>query len=78
METVYYYHAGTQVGDQTTHWSDHTRRTFRRAETEALALAEQHGGRPVVEWWDRRHGLRPGDCELVLGAEYVENEHDAN
>ena len=66
-----YYHAGTELESGSVLWSNHTRRSFAAASREAARLSRRRGGRPLVEWWDRRHGLVPGDCELVEGAEYV-------
>jgi len=70
MET-HYYHAGTRDGDSCI-WSDHTRRSYDQAAREARSLARHHGGRPIVEWWDRSHGLRPNDCGAVIAAEYTD------
>lgn len=66
-----YYHAGTEISG-TVSWSEHTRLTREAAETEARHLAAKRGGRPIVEWWPRSAGLRPGDCESVIGADYVD------
>ena len=68
--TSHYFHAGCGT-EEWTYWSDHTRRSYDRAVAEARRMARRHGGTPIVEWWERRHGLRPGDCELVAGAEEV-------
>jgi hypothetical protein len=63
-----YYHAGSQTNDEQTNevrvnWSDKTRRSASAAEDEARRMAKKDGGKPVVESWDRAHGLRPGwDC----------------
>ena len=62
-----YYHAGsqreTELGEVRVNWSDKTRRSASAAESEARKLARRDGGKPVVEFWDREHGLRPGwDC----------------
>ncbi|MFZ5832424.1 MAG: hypothetical protein ACOY3P_20245 [Planctomycetota bacterium] len=65
-----YYHAGVKSGDDYM-WSAITRRTREAAEREARAMARKSGGEPMVEWWDRSHGLRPGDCEAVLGCAEV-------
>jgi hypothetical protein len=67
---IYYYHAGVQYNDSQTgevcmDWSDHTRRTQETAEIEAMKLARKfgEGGKPIVEFWAKEHGLRPGwDC----------------
>lgn len=70
-----YYHAGAQ--NQKTNdvrWSDATRRTAAAAEAEARKMASRHGGCPIVEYWDRTHGLRPGDCEAVAGAYHPDCE----
>lgn len=64
----YYYHAGSQWNDEQTgevrvNWSDNTRRSKDAAEREARKIAKQHGHKPVVEYWVKVHGLRPGwDC----------------
>lgn len=70
-ERYYYYHAGAVEGTRCL-WSTHTRRTREAAEAEAKRLARGTGLRPVVEYWSREHGLRPGDQELVLGADFVD------
>lgn len=69
-----YYHAGVQVTQDRFVWSNHTRRTRTAAEREALSMARKHGGRGIVEYWDRHHGLRPADQELVQGADFVGEE----
>lgn len=66
-----YYHAGTRTDDRT-YWSNHTRRTQEAAAIEARKMAAKFGGRPIVESWDRSWGLRPGDCNAVASAEYVD------
>lgn len=74
---THYYHAGVDDGRGGV-WSDHTRRSFEAAAHEARAMARERGaGRPVVECWARRYGLRPGDCELVEGASFVDDLTDA-
>lgn len=67
-----YYHAGTQDENNDVRWSDATRKTASAAEKEAKQMAKKFGGKPIVEYWDREHGLRPGDCNLVAGAYDVE------
>jgi len=66
-----YYHAGVENDSGDVRWSKHTRRSYGTAVREARRMA-QAGGRPIVEWWDRQHGLRPGDCEVLAGSEYVD------
>ncbi len=57
----YYYHAGVSVTDTHTRWSSHTRRTRSAAECEARRMAAAYpGSTPIVECWDRSHGLAPG------------------
>jgi len=68
---MYYYHAGS-IDGTACRWSLVTRRTREAAVCEAVRIARQHGGRPVVEYWDRAHGLRPGDCEAVAGSDFVD------
>jgi hypothetical protein len=68
---ISYYHAGTAVGDRFV-WSDHTRRTWDAAAREAERMARRSGGRPPVEYWSREHGLRPGDQELIEGADWLD------
>ena len=66
----YYYHAGEkwndkQTGEVRVNWSDHTRLSDDAAEREARKMAKRagEGHKPVVEYWERRYGLRPGwDC----------------
>lgn len=62
----YYYHAGSQKtvdGEVRVYWSAKTRRSKAQAESEAVRIAREQGGKPVVEFWSREHGLRPGwDC----------------
>lgn len=67
-----YYHAGSQDENNDVRWSDSTRRTAAAAEKEARQMAKKHGGKPIVEYWDRKCGLCPGDCEVVAGAYDVE------
>lgn len=59
----YYFHAGSQSNGDV-NWSDKTRRSKDAAEREAVKMAKRRPGSvPVVEYWDRAHGLRPGwDC----------------
>jgi hypothetical protein len=74
----HYYHAGSQWNDEQTgevrvNWSDNTRRSKDAAEREARKMAKRdgEGHKPVVEYWAREHGLRPGwDC--AAGAYDVE------
>lgn len=72
-----YYHAGSrsriadQRGEYHIAWSDHTRRSRETAEKEARRIARKTGGVPVVEWWDRSHGMIPRDCEVVEGCDFV-------
>lgn len=66
-----YYHAGTQIAAGNVKWSESTRRTAQAAEHEAKRMAETYGGTPMVEYWDRSHGLRPSDCDAVQGAYVV-------
>lgn len=72
MTTAFYYHAGSGTEGDIKHWSNHTRRSRQAAEREARTLARRYGERGVVEYWDARHGLRPGDQEVVEGADWVE------
>lgn len=67
----HYYHAGVDLGRGVI-WSDHTRRSQDAAEAEARRMERRSGGRALVEYWDARHGLRPGDCALVAGAYYLD------
>lgn len=62
-----YYHAGTQVANGDVRWSQATRKTAQAAEREARAMARKQGGTPIIEYWDRSHGMRPGDCDAVQG-----------
>jgi len=66
----YRWHAGTEIGPQQTHWSAHTRWSREAAEREARRLAQKMGGRPIVEYWPRDRGPRPGP-EGVAGAFYL-------
>lgn len=65
-----YYHAGVEYGT-TRVWSPHTRRSRIAAVREACRMAKKGGGVPLIEWWDRSHGLRPGSADAVRGAAYV-------
>jgi hypothetical protein len=69
----YYYHAGVEFPrpPRLTFWSHHTRRSRAAAIREARRLTRGTNGRAVVEYWDRRHGLRPGDAEVVECCDYV-------
>jgi hypothetical protein len=70
MKKQLYYHAGAlreanpeMQAETKVYWSDKTRRTSEAASAEARKLARKYGGKPIVEYWDRAHGLRPGwDC----------------
>ena len=66
-----YYHAGTQINAGTFRWSESTRRTAGAAEAEAKRIAKRHGGQPVVEYWDKQHGMYPGECGCVAGSYFV-------
>lgn len=56
-----YYHAGVERKGNVV-WSSHTRKSREAAAREARIMARA-GGTPVIESWDRAHGLRPGfDC----------------
>jgi hypothetical protein len=70
--TTYYYHAGCGTEGNITRWSTHTRRTRSAAVMEARRLARRHGGRGIVEFWDRARGLRPSDQDAVIGAFWTE------
>lgn len=67
---MYYYHAGAQwidrqTGEVRVNWSQTTRRSNAAAEREARKMAKRggEGHKPVVEYWAKDHGLRPGwDC----------------
>jgi hypothetical protein len=63
-----YYHAGVVLEGDVVRWSEHTRTSHVTAEVEAKKMAKEHGGRPVVEYWDRKHGLAPADCDAVSGS----------
>jgi hypothetical protein len=78
MNATMYFHAGAirrnSVGETIVDWSPHTRRSRAVAESEAKKLAEEktdicnNSFCAVVEWWDRSHGLRPGQ-DVAAGAE---------
>lgn len=72
MKEGYYYHAGAMCANGDVRWSDSTRRSSEVAEREAKAMARKYGGKPVVEYWKREHGMRPGDADAVAGAYTVE------
>ena len=64
----YYYHAGVKKTSGEIKWSSMTRLSAGTAEAEAWKMSRASGGGTgVVEFWERRHGFRPGDCELVEG-----------
>lgn len=63
-----YYHAGVIISKTCVKWSDAIHETAAEAEVEARELAEIHQGQGVVEYWDRSHGLYPGDCDAVQGS----------
>ncbi|MBU0703571.1 MAG: hypothetical protein KKC18_06865 [Chloroflexi bacterium] len=69
----FYYHAGCGTAD-IWRWSEHTRHSHRTAAAEARKMARRYGGRPIVEWWDREHGMRPGDQNAVIDAGYVDEK----
>lgn len=46
--------------------------TAEAAAREARRMAKRNGGRAVVEYWSRRHGLRPRDLAVVEGGSYVD------
>jgi hypothetical protein len=62
-----YYHAGSMDENNEVRWSDKTRKLSHVAEAEARKIAAKHGGKPIVEYWDRRNGLRPGGSNVVAG-----------
>jgi hypothetical protein len=73
----YYYHAGVRFDEYlATEWSDHTRRSWDAAVREAQRMARRYSDdvsvRPIVEYWDRAHGLRPGFVDAVAGADFVD------
>jgi len=62
-----YYHAGVAHDGRVVRWSEHTRRSRLAACREAIQAANRIGGDPVVEYWDREWGLRPGTPDAVIG-----------
>jgi hypothetical protein len=72
-----WYHAGVEKSQWDITWSYHSRRSFEAAAEEARRMSRRHGGRPLVEWWTG-HGPQPGDCEVVEGAEYVDERRETD
>ena len=73
----HYYHAGAikrnVVGETVVDWSNKTRRTRGAAEMEARKISKEkeallgNAWCGIVEWWDKSHGLRPGQ-DVAIGA----------
>jgi len=68
-----YYHAGIWLeSSKSIRWSEETKEEAVDAESEAISMAKEFGGTPVVEYWHRKEGLYPGDADVVKGVYLVE------
>lgn len=74
VEVARYWHAGVKLENGDFRWSHHTRRTRQAAILEARKMARQQGGSGLVEFWDSRHGLAPGDGNVIEGGFFVEEK----
>lgn len=75
-EPALYYHAGVDLGGEI-RWSDDQTTDREEAEADARLMAEDedHGGTPVVEYWDAAHGPQPGpDAVAGMYAVPLEDE----
>ena len=73
-----YYHAGAMrrnsTGETLVDWSNQTRMSLDAARREARGIAAQkesicgNAWCAIVEWWDKSHGLRPGQ-DVAAGSE---------
>jgi hypothetical protein len=67
-----YYHAGSDHGEWV-QWADGVTKSLLVAVRTARAMAQKHGGRPLIEWWPRSRGTSPGP-DVAEGALYVDED----